>query len=356
MPPAVIANSTAEDIAKYKAEAAESSKALADQSDTLHDMKKKQRDGREKVKHLQDELQNARNHQATKMLHMAALVAPVITESVEAEVLDSPAMDSPAQELGLLQLDSGPGDWPPIAEWVDGEVKSEASPRSKSYAAEWPGTKRQPAYPFKGNGAYDGGKSMRAWMKGYGVKPTQQMRLSAQRFDFHGLEKKLVGDTEDKRDKPGQWPPTNTWVKGDIVQEHDWLDPDAMADELADAGTGPVAQEDSGQWPPVNGWVEGAVETKVSPRSEAFSPVWPGANRAPAYPFKGNGAYDGGKSMRGWMKGYGVNPTQQMRRSASNFDFDNLENKLVGSTEQKKDKPGQWPPTNTWVNSASGTP
>ena len=49
------------------------------------------------------------------------------------------------------------------------------------------------------------------------------------------------------------------------------------------------------------------------------------------------------------MKGQGVNPTRQMKLHATNFDFNTLEKQMVGDMALQPDHPGQWPPTNTWV-------
>merc|ERR1711964_232945 len=109
----------------------------------------------------------------------------------------------------LLQLGGTEPTWPPTQGWVAGSVEAAPSsqhtdagsveatpsPRSKAYAPTWPGVKREPAASFNGNGKYDGGRSMRSWMKDNGVKVPQQMKTAARKFDFEGLERKSRGAT-----------------------------------------------------------------------------------------------------------------------------------------------------------------
>lgn len=331
-------------IAKYKAEVKHEEAQLGNKTGTLHDVKTTQRAGRQVVAKLQDKLADAKDKQAA-----AGLAVAKLAHELAVARLAPLAVAELAPELGLVQAAPAPSaNWPPVEGWVGGDVEPEETKRSYSYDTQWPSIKRQPAFPFKGNGAYDGGKAMRKWMETQGVKPTAQQRLSATTFDFRNLEKKLVGGGEEKRDAPGQWPPTNTWVKGEIEQETDWLDPDAFAHEI-DVAADNNPQEETGQWPPTAGWAEGAIATPASWRSPQFAPDWTGPNRSPSYPFKGNGQYDGGKAVRGWMNKYGVKPTRQMKLHATNFDFNTLEKEIVGDLAPKPDQPGQWPPTNTWV-------
>merc|ERR1711998_415798 len=86
------------------------------------------------------------------------------------------------------------------------------------------------------------------------------------------------------------------------------------------------------------------------------APRWPGGNRAPSYPFKGSGKYDGGKAMRQWMSAEGVDVPDKMKMQGSAFDYDHLEREEVGSVvEDTPDTPGDWPPTNKWVDDSVNT-
>jgi len=119
----------------------------------------------------------------------------------------------------LLQVSSHEEQaWPPTQDWVTGRISQLPSSRSKTYTPTWPGIKREPGYHFKGNGEFDGGKTMRSWMKDNGVKVPQQMKEESRKFDFDSLEKKALG-AQALADKPGTgglWPPTNSWVQGPV--------------------------------------------------------------------------------------------------------------------------------------------
>ena len=110
---------------------------------------------------------------------------------------------------------------------------------------------------------------------------------------------------------------------------------------------------DTGQWPPTAGWVKGSVRTTEGERSRSHAPSWPGVNRAPTRHFEGNGQYDGGKSLHGWMKQEGVKVPKQMEMEARKFDFEKLESKVL--QPDKVDEVGQWPPTNAWVKGSGAS-
>jgi len=275
-----------------------------------------------------------------------------------------------AGESMLLQLPgtASTASWPPVQGWVAGSVQKTPSSRSKAYTPTWPGTKREPAVEFKGNGKFDGGKSMRSWMKDNGVKVPQQMKAASRKFDFDNLEKKALGAQAfaDEPESGGSWPPTNSWVKGTIPQAtaasvgSSMMEPEGAAGsplesqlehELGGASPEGEGQGEGGQWPPVQGWVAGGIAQAPSSRSKAYTPTWPGTKREPAVEFKGNGKFDGGKSMRSWMKDNGVKVPQQMKAASRKFDFESLEKKALGA-QAFADEPesgGSWPPTNTWV-------
>jgi len=108
------------------------------------------------------------------------------------------------------------GAWPPTQSWTEGSIQSyKPGPRDREYAPAWPGINRAPTVPFKGNGDYDGGKAMAAWVKSFHVAPPTALQEEEYRHNYIGkFWHKTANDNSTQA--AGSWPPTNNWVQGQL--------------------------------------------------------------------------------------------------------------------------------------------
>ena len=112
---------------------------------------------------------------------------------MEEQGFDFDALIAEAAPKADENEDFQPAQWPPLTGWVEGEVTTKATKRSRNYEPSWPGQNREPSYNFKSSGRqYDGGKAMRGWMKQHGVQPSQDLKAHARSFDFNKLETQAI--------------------------------------------------------------------------------------------------------------------------------------------------------------------
>jgi hypothetical protein len=108
------------------------------------------------------------------------------------------------------------GVWPITQSWTEGSIQSyKPGPRDREYAPAWPGINRAPTVSFKGNGDYDGGKAMAAWVKSFHVAPPTALQEEEYRHNYIGkFWQKAANDNSTQA--AGSWPPTNNWVQGQL--------------------------------------------------------------------------------------------------------------------------------------------